>query len=210
MPVHHLAAVSCSGHLVQAAGLTVNGPGEVHQLPQAQGLRPGQGDRNVLSIQRRAGRLQVRGGNAGRRHQEHVDGQGRRFVQEVANRLEPAHIRQLVQVGDDAGGAAREDGTGVLGEAQEGAFDVGVAVDEAGQEIGAVKGHGLGGPVAGADAGDDTLGDDHVALFHLTTENVDDATLGQQKIARGLPPCHGYHPLSVHGYPSSSIQMSGK
>ncbi len=104
----------------------------------------------------------------------------------------------------------REDGAGVLGEAQEGALDVGVAVDEAGQEIGAVEAHGLRRPVGPADAGDDALGDDHVALLHLAGKDVHDATPSQQQVARGLPPRHRYDPLSVHAYPSSSIQTSGR
>ena len=60
---------------------------------------------------------------------------------------------------------------------------MGVAVDEAGQEVGAAQVDGLARLVAGAEAGDAPVEDEDVGLFDLGGEGVDDAAVGEEQVA---------------------------
>ena len=103
-----------------------------------------------------------------------------------------------------------EDRAGVLGKAQERALDVGVAVDESRQEIGAIEVYGFGCLIVTTDAGDDSASDNDIPFFDFAGEDVNDAPACQQQIAGRVTPGHSYDPFPVHTYSSSSIQTSGR
>ena len=87
--------------------------------------------------------------------------------------------------------ATRDDGAGIFGYPEVGALDVRVAVDEGGQQVGAVQVDGLAGPVAAAKTGDAPIEDDDIRLFDLGGEGVDDAAVGEKEVAGSVAASDG-------------------
>ena len=81
------------------------------------------------------GRLEVARRHARRRHHEHVERQVLGRLEHPLHARAAEHVRDLVRVGDDRGGAVRHDRAGELGGRQLGRLDVHVRVDEPRHEV---------------------------------------------------------------------------
>ena len=138
-----------------------------------------------------------------------VQRQGGGGLDDGAHAREAGDVGDFVQVGDDGDGSTRDDGAGVFGDPELGAFDVGVAVDEAGQQVGAAQVDGLAGAVAAAEAGDAALKDDDVELFDFGGEGVDDAAVGEEQVAGGVAASDGDE-LREAGLASRSPAPAGR
>ncbi len=188
--------------LVQAGAVAGDDAGEVHHLAQPDGARQGQGLGDVLGPQGGAGGLQVGGGHAGGDHQAQLQGQAGRRLHRLLHAGQAGDVGDLVQVAHGDGRAVRHHGAGVLADPEHGALDVGVAVDEAGQEVGAVQVDGLLRLVAGAQAGHPALVHEDVRLLDLAGEGVDDAGVAEEQVPGDVAPGGRDEVLPAHHSPS--------
>ncbi len=108
-----------------------------------------------------------------------------------------------MQVGDDGGGAVGHHRPRVLVDPEHRALDVGVAVDERRQQVGALEVDPLAGLIAAAQSGYPALEDDDIGIFDLTREGVDDAGVGEEQVAGGVAAGDRYEVLQAHGSSSS-------
>ena len=99
--------------------------------------------RRSFCLQPSARRLHVRGGHAGRRHDEDPQREAVAGVEHVADAGDAEHVGDLVRVGNDAGRAPRHHGSGELGHGDHARFDVHVGVQQAGADVQATHVDGL-------------------------------------------------------------------
>ncbi len=143
--------------------LAAEDAGEVHHLAQAHDVVPPHGLGDLLVVDRGAGVVEAGDGRDARRGGEHGLERGALgVVEHDADAVEAHDVAALVRVGEDRGGAARDDHAGVLGAADHGGLDVDVRVDVAGGQVLAVgvdhlrvgPDAVLGGVAVDADVGD--------------------------------------------------------
>jgi hypothetical protein len=99
-------------------------------------------------------------------------------VEHVLYAFYAAHVGYLMQVGNDAESSVRYDGTGILGDIEQRAFDVRMAVYESRNKVLPFYVKRLTGKAVVPDTGYQTAVDGYASCFNLAVENVDDAGIG--------------------------------
>ena len=120
--------------LLELARIAGDHAREVHHLREPDDPRPAHERLQVARGERPAGRLEQRGGDAGRRHEEHLELEARRCVVEPVHAVRAEHVRDLVRIGDHRGGPEWEHEAGELVDEQLDRLEVHVRVDEAGHD----------------------------------------------------------------------------
>ena len=179
-------------HLGQHLLGAVDNAGIIHHLAEPDDAGPGHRLGDFVGADLVAGGLEPGGGGgAGGHLGEDVDGLQHRLVMHHAHAGQPEDVGDLVGVGEHGGGAVRDHGGGEFGRGELAAFDMHVAVAEAGEEIAAL---GLGHLGRGADAvrgigsdiGEAALGDgDLPAVEHLARLDVHEAAAADDPVGRG-------------------------
>ena len=179
-----LLMMGLGGHdLLHHLGVAVDGAYKVHHLRQT--LDPGMVIEGVDGpvIQNGAGLVQGRGGHAGGEHEAHVHRQILRSLEHVFDAVGAHDVGDLVGIGDDSGGAVGQDRLGKLRGAHQGALQMDMRIQEAGQ-------HDLAGDihlhlaVILAHAHDEPLRHGDVALAELVGENVNIGGVFQHQVGR--------------------------
>ena len=162
---------------------------EVHHLRQA--LDPWMVVEGVDGpvVQHGAGLVQRRGRHAGGQHEPHVHRQVLRGLEHVLDAVGAHDVGDLVGVGDDGGGAVGQHGLHELLGGDQGALQMDVGVQEAGEDdlAGAVLLHGAG---VLAHAHNQPLCHGDVGVAELVGEDVDIGGVLQHQVRR-LPPGGG-------------------
>jgi hypothetical protein len=173
--------------LVQHLGDGEEHAGKIHHFGKAQDARVREEGGEVRRPEVRSGGLEVRRRNA--RWQVEVGVEGRPFgrIQHVADSLEPEDVCDFMRVGHDGrrapGGRSRAEGPG----AEERAFDVDVAVDEAGCEVRPSGVDDVCGGAVGAPAENESPADGEVDRVDAAGEDVHHAAVPDEKIGGALP-----------------------
>ena len=169
--------------------VAVDGAHKVHHLRQA--LDPGMVIEAVDGpvVQNGAGFVQRRGRDAGGQHEPHVHRQVFRGLEHVLDAVGAHDVGDLVGVRHHGGGAVGQDGLHKLRGADQGAFQVDVGVQKAGEDDFAGAVHFLPAMVA-AHAHDEALCHGDVHVGQLIGEHIDEGGVFQHQVRR-LPPGGG-------------------
>ena len=156
---------------------------EVHHLRQA--LDPGMVIEAVDGpvVQHRAGFVQRRGRDAGGQHEPHIHRQLLRGLEHVLNAVGAHDVGNLMGVGDDGGGAVGQDRFHELPGRDQGAFQVDVGVQKAGEDDLACH-IGLHRAGVGAHAHDEALCHGNVRRAELVCEHIDIGGVFQHQVRR--------------------------
>ena len=143
---------------------------EVHHLGQAEHPVPAHQRLEVAGRERTPRRLEGGRGHARRGHEEDLELKARRGVVQPVDAVGAEHVRDLVRVGDDRGGAEREHEPCELVDEQLHRLEVHVRVDEARDDVSARRVDRLAALVR-SDAGDRPVHDRDVGLEPLARED---------------------------------------
>ena len=163
--------------------------GVVHHLPQSEKFFADDLLPRCAGVERRAARLEGRGGNAGRELHEYVERADAAALQaverlfQILRALHAAHVDKLVRVGDNAARPVRNGKAGELFGREHGTFHMNVRVQKPGQ-----KDHARSvvlplARVPRSDADDDALFYGDLALFCLPREHVEDTGVPNDEVA---------------------------
>ena len=189
MPVDFLVVGLGGYDLLHHLGVAVDGAYEVHHLSQA--LDPGMVIEGVDGpvVQNGAGLIQRCGGYAGGEHKAHIHRQILGGLKHIFNAVGAHDIGDLVGVGDDGGGTVGQNGLCKLRGAHQGALQMDVGIQEAGQ-------HNLAGDiqlhlaVVLAHAHNESLGHSNVAAAQLIGKDIDIGGVFQHQIGGHTPGSH--------------------
>ncbi len=189
------------GELLELVRVAGDDAGEVHHLGEADHAAAAQQALEVARVQGAVRRLERRGRHAGRGHEEDVEGHGRAEVGEPVDAVGAEDVGDLVRVGDDGGGAEREDEARELVHEELRGLQVHVRVDEAGHEVLAARVDDLAAGVL-AEAGDEAVADRDVGLQPLAREDREDLAaldddVGELVAARYREPSREIHAGTV-------------
>ena len=194
MPADGLARAHGLGHLGQHLRVAVDHAREVHHLSQPDDPGPAHGLGHVLGADLEACGFQPRRrGRAGRHLGEDVHGLQQRLVVHHPHTFQPKNVGDLVGVGEDGGGAVGDDGSAELGRGQHAAFDMHVAVAQAGDDVAPTGVDHLGlraDAVAGvgADVGEAAGGNRNLpAVEHFAALHVDHLAPADNQVGGAAP-----------------------
>ena len=156
--------------------------------------------------ERSPGRFERRGGHARRRHEEDVELQSGRRVEQPVHAVDAEDVRDLVRVGDDRGRAERENESGELVDHQLHRLDVHVRVDEAGHDVASRCVQRLAALVA-TDARDEAIDHRDVGLEPLASEDREDATSPDDEVGGLVSAGDGDATLQPF-HPNASVMRS--
>ena len=160
--------------------------GEVHHLGEAEHALAAHERLEVAELERPPRRLEGRGGDARRRHEEDLELEARRRVVEPVDAVRPEHVRDLVRVGDDRGRPERQDQPRELVGEELRRLDVHVRVDEARDDV-APGGVDRLATLVRADAGDEAVDDRDVGLEPFAREDGQHACRHARRGRRARP-----------------------
>jgi hypothetical protein len=121
--------------LLQLGRAPVDDAGEVHHLGEAEHPAPAEQPFEIAGQERAPRRLELRGGHAGRRHEEDVEREVVAQVREPVDAVRAEHVRDLVRVGDDGRRPQRQHELGELVDEELRRLEMHVRVDEARDEV---------------------------------------------------------------------------
>jgi hypothetical protein len=175
--------------LLELRGRTGDDAREVHHLREAENAPSPHQGLQVTRGERSARRLERRGGNARRRHEEHVELETRGRVQQPVHAVHSEDVRHLVRVSDDGRRSQREHEPRELVDHELHGLEVHVGVDEAGDDVLSRRIHDLG-PVVRAEARDDAVDHRDVDLEPLACEDREHLPAPHDEIRRLVPATH--------------------
>ena len=182
------------GQLVRVAG---DDAGEVHHLGEPDHAPAAEEPLEVARVERAAGGLEGRGGDAGRGHEVDVERHRGAEVGEPVDAVGAEDVRDLVRVGDDGGGAEREDEAGELVHEQLRGLQMHMRVDEAGDDVLALGGDHLAAVVL-AEAGDVAVADGHIGLQPFPGEDGEDPPALDDGVGELVAACHRKPSREIH------------
>lgn len=156
--------------------------GEVHEFRQTDDRRVVAQGNEVIGGQPRAGGFKLGCGNTTRQLYPKVEGKLLRRIEEVTQALRAEHVGDFVRVADRGGGAVRQDATFKLVGRDQGAFNMQMRVDEAGDDhlVAGVDFTHAAIVVIGAD--DAVAADRDVAAINLAGRDIEKAPALQHQI----------------------------
>ena len=161
---------SLERELRQLGVVTGDDAGEVHHLRQAEHALAAHERFEVAQLEGPPRRLEGRGWDARRRHEEDLELEARRCVVEPVDAVRPEHVRDLVRVGHDRGRPERQDEARELVGKELRRLDVHVRVDEARDDVAPGGVDLLATPVR-AEACDEAVDDRDVGLEPFAGED---------------------------------------
>ena len=164
----------------------------------------------VRGLQARPGGLQGRGRDAGRQHEEKIQGQPFAGGQHIIQARGAPDVGDLMGVRHHRGGPQGQQGPGQFPGRQHAALQVEVAVDEAGHDITALDLQP--GAVVISQSRNDAVEEGHVNFLPSAGVDVGHLSARQHQVRRGLPPGHAQPLLQSflrHACPSSRIADLG-
>ena len=157
--------------------------GVVHHLRQPQNASPAHERLEITGHERSPRRFEWRSGHTRRRHEEDVELQSGRGVEQPVHSVHAEDVRDLVRVGDDGGRAERKNQLCEFVDHQLHRLEVHVRVDEAGDDVASRRIQRLVALVA-TDARDDAVDHCDVGVQPLASEHRQDATTLYDEVGR--------------------------
>ena len=176
------------GDLVQQAGVAAHHPRKIHDLGQTQDSFPAAEFFQVRGRKFRPGGLQGRGRDAGRQHEEKIQGQPGAGGEHVVQADGAPDVGDLMGVRHHRGGPQGQQGPGQFPGRQHAALQVEVAVDEAGHDITTLDLQP--GAVVISQSRNDAIKEGHVNFLPPAGVDVGHLSARQHQVRRGLPPGH--------------------
>ena len=184
----------CGAQLVPDDGVSRTGTGDIHELAQPQGFRPGQHFGNCLGRHFGAGTLLRAGGHAGRRREANMQGEPMRGGPHGFEPGQSGDIRDLVGIGYDGPSAAGDDRPGEFGHPEERAFGVDVRVDKRRGDDLAPAIDDLVRAACFADIDDAAVSNRDGLFFQFSGEDIEHLAAGQHGVGLSCSPSGGDPP----------------